>query len=325
MGLSSGGSPVSASARLAAGSYAASVTTLAGAAASNYVLAVSGNTDGMFRVDPKALTWSVADAGSVYGTLATLGAATLGGVLAGDVVTGTVAASADGSTPFTLVANTRAGNYAEIVTGLSGAQSGNYTLAASGNAAGHLVVAPKTITYVGGSLEQIYGQTLQTPGLVGLLSGDTVVGTQRFDFIETSVAIGNSSAWPVGHYVIGLAGLTGADAGNYVIAGSGNSALDIIVKPKPLTYVATGGGSVYGSSPIAGRPVLGGIVGNDDVVALATIDLGGNPQFLTASTRAGTYTFGATTASLNGAAAGNYVIAASGNTPASWVDRKSVV
>ena len=319
IGLSAGGSPVAASARLAAGSYAASVTTLAGAAASNYVLAVSGNSDGVFRVDPKVLTWSVTDAGSVYGTLATLGVATLGGVLAGDVVTGTVAASADGSTPFTLAANTRAGTYAEIVTGLGGAQAGNYTLAGGGNAAGRLIVAPKTLTYVGGSIEQIYGQTLQTPELVGLLAGDTVVGTQRFDVIETAVAIGNSSAWPVGHYVTSVAGLTGADAGNYVIAGSGNSALDIVVKPKPLTYVATGGGNVYGSSPVASRPVLSGIVGGDEVEALPRLDIGGTPQSLSATTHAGTYTFGATTASLNGAAAGNYVIAASGNTPASWV------
>ncbi|WP_431051681.1 beta strand repeat-containing protein [Roseateles sp. L2-2] len=319
VGLSSGGSSVLASARLAAGSYAASVTTLAGAAASNYVLAVSGNTDGVFRVDPKALTWSVADAGSTYGTLATLGVATLGGVLAGDVVTGTVAASADGSTPFTLAANTRAGNYAEIVTGLGGAQAGNYTLAVGGNATGRLVVAPKTITYVGGSIDQIYGQTLQTPGLVGLLAGDTVVGTQRFDVVEPRVGIGSSSAWPVGHYVTSVAGLTGADAGNYVLAVSGNSALDITVKPKPLTYVATGGGNVYGSSPLAGGPVLSGIVGADQVEALPTVDIGGSPQFLGATTRAGTYTFGATTASLNGAAAGNYVIAASGNTPASWI------
>ncbi|OWQ48889.1 hypothetical protein CDL60_03095 [Roseateles noduli] len=319
VGLSSGGSPITASARLAAGSYAASVTTLAGAASSNYVIAVSGNTDGVFRVDPKALSWSVADAASTYSTLATLGVATLGGVLAGDVVTGTVAASADGSTPFTLAVNTRAGNYAEIVTGLGGAQAGNYTLAVGGNATGRLVVAPKTITYVGGSIDQIYGQTLQTPGLVGLLAGDTVVGTQRFDVVEPRVGIGSSSAWPVGHYVTSVAGLTGADAGNYVLAVSGNSALDITVKPKPLTYVATGGGNVYGSSPLAGWPVLSGIVGADQVEALPTVDIGGSPQFLGATTRAGTYTFGATTASLNGAAAGNYVIAASGNTPASWI------
>lgn len=319
VGLSTGGSPIAASARLAAGNYAASVTALAGAAASNYVLAVSGNSDGVFRVDPKALTWSVSDVSSVYGTLATLGVASLGGVLSGDVVTGIVASSADGSTPFSLAPNTRAGTYAEIVTGLSGAQAGNYTLASGGNAPGRLVVAPKTITYVGGSLEQIYGQTLQTPALVGLLSGDAVVGTQRFDVIEPRAAIGSSSAWPVGHYVTSVAGLTGADAGNYVIAGSGNSALDIIVKPKPLTYVATGGGNVYGASPVASRPVLSGIVGADEVEALPRIDIGGNPQFLSASTRAGTYSFGATTASLTGAAAGNYVIATSGNAPASWI------
>ena len=63
-----------------------------------------------------ALTYSVANASSTYGTTATLGAATLIGVLRGDTVDPTVSAFS-GATPVALGPRTAAGLYSEKVDG----------------------------------------------------------------------------------------------------------------------------------------------------------------------------------------------------------------
>ena len=94
------------------------------------------------------LTWSVADAIGIYGTLASLGAVTLSGVSSTDSgsVLG-VLGLFSGTTAVTISATTPAGTYSEKVTGLTGSAAGNYTLATSGNTIGSLVIVRKPLTW----------------------------------------------------------------------------------------------------------------------------------------------------------------------------------
>jgi len=318
VGLSSGGLPAAAGDRLAAGSYAASVTALNGASAANYTVGTVSNSDGVYRVDPRLVTWSVSAGSGIYGSPGTLGVATLNGVLSGDTVSGAVSPITSGGAPFTPDALTRAGTYAEIVSALTGPQAGNYALAASGNTPGQFVVAPKPVTYTGGVADQVYGTPLASPTLNGILAGDLVGGFQKVEVLRGDAASGQSQAWPVGQYATTLLWLTGADAGNYVIAGSGNSALTVNVTPRTLTYVATSGSNVYGTPPIGATPTLSGVVPGDQIAALPMLQAGGTTSTLDARSHAGTYASIVTNGSLSGAGAGNYVIATSGNTPGTW-------
>jgi filamentous hemagglutinin family protein len=145
-------SPVnSTSGNLDAGSYKQTVSgTLSGADAGNYSFTGFTMATSNYTVNQLALTYSVANALSISGTLATLGAATLNGVVGKDNVMGTVGAFTLGGTHVTLSPLTPTGTYAEKVTGFTGADAGNYAIANSGNSPGTLVVAP--INNPGGSV-----------------------------------------------------------------------------------------------------------------------------------------------------------------------------
>ena len=99
-----------------------------------YALAL--NSAGRLTVDPLAITYSVANSSSIFGTTPILGAATLFGVLPGDTVDPTVGAFL-GSLPILLTPVTPVGQYAQLVTALS---NPNYAIAASGNSPGTLTV-----------------------------------------------------------------------------------------------------------------------------------------------------------------------------------------
>ena len=144
--VSQGGTLVSLAFNSNAGTYAETVSGLTGTGASNYVLAGAGNAPGTLTIAPKALTWSVADAASTYGTTAVPGAATLGGVISGDTISGSVAVS-QGGTLVSLAARSSAGSYAETVSGLTGTGASNYVLAGAGNSTGTLTIAPKALTW----------------------------------------------------------------------------------------------------------------------------------------------------------------------------------
>jgi filamentous hemagglutinin family protein len=143
LGLFSGATAVTLSATTPAGTYSEQVTGLTGSAAGNYSLATSGNTAGTLVIAPKALSWTVADATSTFGTTPTLGTASLSGVVGSDSVNGTAGAFT-GSTPVALSTSTPVGTYSENVTGLSGSAAGNYTLASTGNSPGTLTVSAAT-------------------------------------------------------------------------------------------------------------------------------------------------------------------------------------
>jgi hypothetical protein len=134
------GSPARAS--VAGSPYAVTVAPGSFAVSDNYALVL--DSAGRLTVDPLPLTYSVADARSIFGTTPILGAATLFGVLPGDTVDPTVGAFR-GSLQIPLNPFTPVGQYSQMVTALS---NPNYVIAASGNSPGTLTVAPTTVAFL---------------------------------------------------------------------------------------------------------------------------------------------------------------------------------
>ena len=75
--------------RTRGGVYSEEVTGLSNP---NYTIAPSGNSAGTLTIDPLTVTYGVANASSIFGTIPILGPATLFGVLPGDLVDPTVGA-----------------------------------------------------------------------------------------------------------------------------------------------------------------------------------------------------------------------------------------
>lgn len=312
-GLSNGAGAVAHTARLAAGSYTASVTGLQGAAAANYQLDASGNSTASFIVDRRALTYSIGNVSSTYGTQAAAAGGTLHGVLSGDAVEAGAIVTVDGvGATVTPGARTAAGSYSMLLSGLDGASAGNYLLAPSGNSAGTLSIAPKVLSYQIDSLTQTYGSTA-LPSLVlnGVLSGDSVSAATVIGAVSNAAQAGASGALPVGEYTLGASALSGAAAANYVLGtGSGGR---LTVQPKVITY--SGGGaaltSTYGDTASVAPYVLSGVVGGDAISAVtAAVGAAGQQYALGPRLGAGSYTlaFGG----LEGAGAGNYRAVANG-------------
>jgi len=200
----------------------------------NYAIAYNPGT---VTINPKALNWSVADAASIYGTLATPGAATLSGVVTGDTVAGTVTVSQN-ATPVSLVFNSTAGTYQESVTGLTGGTASNYVLANTGNHAGALTVNQKVLTWAVADAASVYGSqpSLGAATLTGLVAGDTVMATvTAFNNSNAAITPGPSTA--VGGYHEIATALAGAAASNYVLASTGNHAGLLSISPIPVVIV----------------------------------------------------------------------------------------
>ncbi len=134
VGAFSGMTQIALGPRTPVGVYSERVTALS---SPDYFVAPSGNTPGTLTIDPRALTYAVANASSVFGTMPILGAATLFGVVPGDVVIPTVGAFL-GATPVALSPLTPQGVYAELVTAIS---NPNYRLAPAPNFPGILVIS----------------------------------------------------------------------------------------------------------------------------------------------------------------------------------------
>jgi filamentous hemagglutinin family protein len=133
------GSPARAS--VAGSPYAITVAPGSFAVSDNYALVL--DSVGRLTIDPLAISYSVADASSIFGTTPILGPATLFGVLPGDIVDPTVGAF-KGSLQVPLNPFTPVGQYLQMVTALS---NPNYVIAASGNLPGTLTVAPTMVAF----------------------------------------------------------------------------------------------------------------------------------------------------------------------------------
>ena len=232
----SGGSAFAPVAKTDAGTYATLVTGLSSqgnpAAAGNYSLASSGNTNGTLTIAQRNLNYTLANTTGTYGTTTYFPAATLSGFASGDngiaalTVTGLQGAiSVNPYGPFdstVVAANTPAGQYS---VGVSGFLSGNFNpnnYALTGTPAS-LTIAPKLLTYafpLGYAGASIYGTQAftATPALSGVMPGDTpfvtpIVGVSLGGITQT---LASRTPAATG-YTLVVAGLGGAAGGNYAI------------------------------------------------------------------------------------------------------------
>ncbi|CAN5872471.1 hypothetical protein BH11PSE12_BH11PSE12_20340 [soil metagenome] len=181
-----------------------------------------------------------------------------------------------------------------------------------------LTIAQRSVTPTVSNGAYTYGSPSKVVTLGNVVNGDQVlpvttlngsphvgmaVNGTGFGFVET-LAAGNSA------YT--LSGLAGSQASNYFLDLSGPVTGRLDIARKPLNYVAQGGSHIYGSPNGLPLGALSGIVAHDDVTPQVGLSGAGVPTALATKLAVGTYT--ASVLSLGGAKAGNYTIAASGNT-----------
>ena len=308
--LNAGGLSATFADRNAGNGKAVSVTgaALAGADAGNYVVT---NPAGLTAdITPATLTvGGVTANGKVYDatTAATLnaGAAVLNGVIGGDSV------SFDATLLSGQFADKNVGNGRAVnVTGaaLAGADAANYVVANPTGVTASITPATLALTGVTAS-DKVYDGTT-TAGLntaPAALSG--VIGTDAVS-LDVSGLAGSFADRNVGsNKAVGISGaaLTGADAGNYVVAAP--SGVTASITPKALVVSGvTANDKVYDGGTAAtlntGSGVLTGVVAGD-AVTLATGAMAGS----FADKNAGTgKAVTATGAALGGADAGNYTV-----------------
>ncbi|MFV3074506.1 MBG domain-containing protein [Niveispirillum fermenti] len=284
-------------ARTPVGTLTQKVTGLGGADAANYTIALSGNSDGILTIAPKPLTYTVAAAGSVYGTLATLGGVTLTGIVDGDSVT--AGATLSGAV---LAERLAAGTYIQEAGTLAGADAANYTFAATGNSTGILTIARKSLTYAVADTGSTYG-TLATLGdvtLTGVLSGDVVAGTAELSGATLGERLN------AGSYTVAVGGLTGTAAGNYEIAATGNSTGTLTVARKTITGTVTAVTGTYGQGMAAGAGILTGVLTGDEV--LGTVQVSGGGGAVTPGPTLGAGSYIQDIIAITGADAANYTL-----------------
>lgn len=297
-------------ARLAAGTYALTLSGLSGTDAANYVLAASGSTDGHLTISPKAISLIGPSILSTYGDAATLSGGQLTGVLSGDGVAAGLALSI-GGTSQQPTARLDAGTYAILPTGLTGASAANYTLGSATN--GLLTVQPRSVTASAATTGYIYGSPVALVSLSNVLSGDNLIPTARLNgsslaLVANDGGFGLAAQTGVGSYSYSVIGLGGASAANYVLAEP--VAGIATITPRPLNWSVSSLGKIYGdaASPTA---TLTGILFNDDVSGLVAAQGSVGPVSLGDRTAAGSYSL--SVSGLTGSAAANYMLAAAGN------------
>ena len=187
---------------------AVSGITLGGADAGNYTLA-SHQASGTADIAPKALTVGAATVASkVYDgtTAATVSAVALGGVVDGD----TVGTSASGA-----FADKNAGTgKAVAVSGitLGGADAGNYTLA-SHQASGTADIAPRPLAIVAQGVDKVYDGRVE----VDVRLSDNRVSGDVLELSRGAATLADKHAGRDKPVTVAGLGVTGADAGNYVL------------------------------------------------------------------------------------------------------------
>ena len=302
---------------LDAGSYTLAIGGLSGLSAGNYTLASTGNVTGLRTVTPATVSWAMlGNASSTYGTPASLPGAVLSNTYFADDVQGVVSVLAGGSA-VGLTYRTAAGTYTLGVSGLSGANAGNYQLSSTGNTVSTLTIDTKPITFAIGSSSIVYGQTPDNldATLTGVVAGDAITGLVGLSNgvqggpVTPLPAIFTVGGYP---YQLGVGALAGDAAANYTIATSGNTFGSVTVTPKTLTYQIGSATRVYGEATGLGNAVLTGIV-NGDIITATPVIVGPNGYRADDSgLRVGSYV--ASIAGFQGAQEHNYVLGTNGNT-----------
>ncbi|HPN09668.1 MAG TPA: YDG domain-containing protein [Syntrophales bacterium] len=267
-----------------------------GNSGNNYAVATENNTTGV--INKLALTGSIAEGTSSYGSALNPGAVILTNKVEGDVLTTTASVNTTGNTSTS--GNLKAGSYngIEYISALEGADAGNYTFA---DVKGNYTVSQLPLT---GSIAEgtsSYGSALN-PGAVILtnkVEGDVLTTTASVNTTGNTSTSGNLKA---GSYngIEYISALEGADAGNYTFADIEG---DYTVSQLALTGTAIASGtSTYGSALNPGAVSFWNVVGTDVVTSTAAVDTGATST--SGNYVAGTYT--QTASAIDGADASNY-------------------
>ncbi len=214
------------------------------------------------------ITYSIGNTSSTYGTLATLGVVTLTGVLAEDTenVSGTVTAYDGSNNPVTFAATTNAGTYTEKVTSLTGSAASYYTIAATGNTDGILIINPAPLIVAVNNASRTYGDA--NPAFSATITG-FVLGQDSSVLSGLTLSTAATASSNVGGYAITSSGGT---ATNYVIASRTDGTLTVAARP--ITVAADNLSRLYGdTNPTLTYSVTSGTLVNGDTLsgALATL------------------------------------------------------
>jgi hypothetical protein len=191
-----------------------------------------------------------------------------------------------------------------------------------------LTITRRSVTPTVSAGAYIYGSPTAVTSLAGVVNGDvlhpvaTLNSTVGVNMANNGVGFGFAETVAAGPSNFNLTSLSGARASNYTLDLSGVTGSTLAITPKALSYVAGSGGQTYGSLGTLPSASLSGITG-DDVVPVLALNAAGQAVSLTGRLPAGTYV--SDVAGLAGSKAGNYAVAATGNTSGQYVvDPKSV-
>ena len=204
------------------------------------------------------------------------------------------------STTATQYSDVGSGPYTITFTGLSGPDSGNYSLEVDVSSVtnGTLTVTPAPLTVIVASQSKVYGLTNPTPTGVfsGALNGDDVSVTYGTSATQYSDVV-------PGGYPIIPTGITGAKAGDYSYTVEGASVTDgsLTVVPAPLAIAVNNLSKVYGQADPTLTGTIAGILNGDNVTALYA-----TPATTSSGVLAGGYPI--TFTGLSGTKAGDYTI-----------------
>jgi filamentous hemagglutinin family protein len=238
------------------------LTGVSGTAASNYLLPSGTSLNGTLNVDPKTVTYAIADADKYYGRLFTPIYTGFSGVLSGDDVSPVTGISKAGDTVGDSL-RLPVGSYGIVMSGLTGTRAGNYVVASTGNRAGTLTVAPALLRIDGPNASSTYGDAPNLVPAFNLVYGDQVDAIWNVsDNGATFTPAYNTAA---GAYTTRVTGITGPDAANYRLDPTSFTGAWHVGR-RTLTYQGSFFSQQYGT-PGLPAPALIGVVGTDDVSA----------------------------------------------------------
>ena len=241
-----------------AGTY---TITLGGLSSLNPEFVIS-YVSGELTIDPATLTVTASAAGSTYGSTPSGLTGTVTGFVNGQTLATATTGTESFTTPATATSNV--GSYAVDGSGLT-ADNGNYVFVQAAGNVSALTVNPATLTVTGTTVaDKVYdgttSATLTVGSLTGVIGNDQVGLTQSGQF--TSKNVGN------GITVTADDGLSGVDAGNYVIAQP--ASLTASITPATLTYTAIAATLTAGQSLSGLSGMVSGFVGGDTLASATT-------------------------------------------------------
>ena len=166
-------------------------------------------------------------------------------------------------------------------------------------------ITQRPLTYSVANVESTYGTLAPvSPVLSGVLADDQVAGVIQATQGGVSQAL--AARLNAGSYTTSLSGLSGTDAANYVIQGSGGQTGALTVDQKPLSFTGPTLTSTYGATATLSGGVLTGVLSSDSVSAPLALRQSGSFIQPSATLAAGAYAVATT--GITGAGAANYTL-----------------